>query len=274
MLLFLQNVKSIKSFVFSHNWINHSNVNSNRSELQSCVFTRHLLWYSRHSVTSLFTICPLLMLLLSYSLHQTSELYITYVNSTSLSTEFPMRTALVHTLGEEGNESFIAQEPLGPRLWYQQQHNPSPTSHTKQGHYWKRRESLWATGASRWVLDMIQQWNIQVMTGSKRGIKRDSGTQRESQTGGRRRWSVREVDRRDRVDGREWMVWETAIETERMRTREEENACYRGRVAVWGLPFLQRCHLVLMTERPARRGGTCAKAMGGEALSWRITDGK
>lgn len=107
---------------------------------------------------------------------------------------------------------------------------------------------------------------MQVMTGSMRGIKRDSETQGESETGGRGRWSGREVDRRDRVDGRERVVWETAIETERMRAREEEKARYRGRVAVWGLPFLQRCHLVLMTERPARRGGTCAKAMGAKGI--------
>lgn len=49
------------------------------------------------------------------------------------------------------------------------------------------------------------------------------------------------------------IVWERAIETERMRTKEEEERCYLGRVAVWGCLFLQRCHLVLMTQCSARR---------------------
>lgn len=46
-----------------------------------------------------------------------------------------------------------------------------------------------------------------------------------------------------------------------MRVKEAEKASYRGRVAVWGLPFLQHSHQVQMASCSGRRSGTCAKAM-------------
>lgn len=122
---------------------------------------------------------------------------------------------------------------------------------------------------------MIQQWNIQVTIRSKRASKRDRKTQRESERRRRkksRRWSAREVDGTDKVDeiGRECMVWESG--RERFKVWEEKGGCYLEWVAVWGLPFLQRCHLVLITSCSTWRGGTCAKAMGAKVFTWRNTD--
>lgn len=62
-------------------------------------------------------------------------------------------------------------------------------------------------------------------------------------------------------------------ESDRDRKDEsEEEACYLGRVAVWGLPFSATLPSSSNDRSTARRGGTCVKAMGAKASTWRITD--
>lgn len=63
--------------MFNHNWINHPNVNNNRLNLQSCVFTCHLSLYNKSlslSNVSLYLVldhkCPSLM---SLFLHSSSD---------------------------------------------------------------------------------------------------------------------------------------------------------------------------------------------------------
>ena len=181
-----------------------------------------------------------------------------YASSTLSWTVFPLETRFFQPWGEGINHLFLEC------CWVHfigvsrttTCHKLGSTNYVISG----EGENLWSTGATKWAQGMIQQWNTKVMRG--RGEAKD--TKWEKDRSGRRRWSVREVDRKERD---EWTVGERAIEM-----WEEETGCYLGGEAVRGLPVLQHCHLALMASRSARRGGTSARAMGAKASAWRITD--